>query len=60
MIFSRIDLMEGKVAPPVIGSGAAGSPEHFVRALTGQCAGAASTASLYRDDKRGIPVRVAA
>jgi imidazole glycerol phosphate synthase subunit HisF len=60
MIFSRIGLMEGKVVPPVIASGAAGSPEHFVRALTGQCAGAAPAASLFHDDKRGIPVRVAA
>src|SRR5579863_7029810 len=57
---------------PVIASGGAGKPEHFVRVLTDGCADAALAASIFHYgmytvnqlkeelDKRGIPVRVAA
>lgn len=56
---------------PVIASGGAGTPEHFVRVLTDGCADAALAASIFHYgtytvnqlkeelDKRGIPVRVA-
>jgi cyclase len=54
---------------PVIASGGAGKPEHFVRVLTDGCADAALAASIFHYgtytvnqlkeelDKRGIPVR---
>ena len=54
---------------PVIASGGAGKPEHFVRVLTEGCADAALAASIFHFgaytadglkeelDKRGIPVR---
>jgi cyclase len=54
---------------PVIASGGAGKPEHFVRVLTDGCADAALAASIFHygtytvdqlkedPDKRGIPVR---
>src|SRR5579872_1474292 len=57
---------------PVIASGGAGTPEHFVRVLTDGCADAALAASIFHYgtytvnqlkeelDKRGIPVRVPA
>ena len=57
---------------PVIASGGAGKPEHFVRVLTEGCADAALAASIFHYgtytvnqlkeelDKRGIPVRLAA
>ena len=57
---------------PVIASGGAGKPEHFVRVLTDGCADAALAASIFHYgtwtvnqlkeelDKRGIPVRPAA
>ena len=57
---------------PVIASGGAGKPEHFVRVLTEGCADAALAASIFHYgtytvnqlkeelDKRGIAVRVAA
>src|SRR5438067_9856577 len=57
---------------PVIASGGAGTPEHFVRVLTDGCADAALAASIFHYgtytvnqlkeelDKRGILVRVAA
>jgi len=57
---------------PVIASGGAGKPEHFVRVLTEGCADAALAASIFHYgtytvnqlkeelDKRGIPVRVTA
>jgi cyclase len=57
---------------PVIASGGAGKPEHFVRVLTDGCADAALAASIFHFgtytveqlkeelDKRGIPVRLAA
>ncbi|HLI86107.1 MAG TPA: imidazole glycerol phosphate synthase subunit HisF [Bryobacteraceae bacterium] len=57
---------------PVIASGGAGKPEHFVRVLTDGCADAALAASIFHYgtytvnqlkeelDKRGIPVRRAA
>ena len=56
---------------PVIASGGAGEPEHFVRVLTDGCADAALAASIFHYgtytvgqlkeelDKRGIPVRLA-
>ena len=56
---------------PVIASGGAGKPEHFVRVLTDGCADAALAASIFHYgtytvnqlkeelDKRGIPVRPA-
>ena len=56
---------------PVIASGGAGKPEHFVKVLTEGCADAALAASIFHYgtytvnqlkeelDKRGIPVRVA-
>jgi cyclase len=56
---------------PVIASGGAGLPEHFVRVLTEGCADAALAASIFHYgtytvnqlkeelDRRGIPVRVA-
>ena len=56
---------------PVIASGGAGKPEHFVRVLTDGCADAALAASIFHYgtytvnqlkeelDRRGIPVRVA-
>lgn len=55
---------------PVIASGGAGEPEHFVRVLTDGCADAALAASIFHYgtytvgqlkeelDKRGIPVRL--
>jgi cyclase len=55
---------------PVIASGGAGQPEHFVRVLTDGCADAALAASIFHYgtytvgqlkeelDKRGIPVRL--
>ena len=55
---------------PVIASGGAGKPEHFVRVLTDGCADAALAASIFHYgtytvnqlkeelDRRGIPVRV--
>ena len=55
---------------PIIASGGAGKPEHFVRVLTEGCADAALAASIFHYgtytvnqlkeelDKRGIPVRV--
>jgi cyclase len=57
---------------PIIASGGAGTPEHFVRVLTDGCADAALAASIFHYgtytvtqlkeelDKRGIPVRPAA
>ncbi|MBZ5723795.1 MAG: imidazole glycerol phosphate synthase subunit HisF [Acidobacteriia bacterium] len=57
---------------PVIASGGAGTPEHFVRVLTDGCADAALAASIFHYgtytvdqlkeelDRRGIPVRRAA
>jgi cyclase len=57
---------------PVIASGGAGKPEHFVRVLTDGCADAALAASIFHYgtytvnqlkeelDGRGIPVRPAA
>ena len=57
---------------PVIASGGAGTPEHFVRVLTDGRADAALAASIFHYgtytvnqlkeelDRRGIPVRVAA
>ncbi len=57
---------------PIIASGGAGKPEHFVRVLTDGCADAALAASIFHYgtytvnqlkeelDKRGIPVRPAA
>src|SRR5271169_4232480 len=57
---------------PIIASGGAGTPEHFVRVLTDGCADAALAASIFHYGtytvnqlkeelaKRGIPVRVAA
>jgi cyclase len=54
---------------PVIASGGAGKPEHFVRVLTDGCADAALAASIFHYgtytvnqlkeelDRRGIPVR---
>ena len=57
---------------PVIASGGAGKPEHFVRVLTEGCADAALAASIFHYgtytvnqlkeelDKRGIPVRMTA
>jgi len=54
---------------PVIASGGAGEPEHFVRVLTDGCADAALAASIFHYgtytvealkeelDRRGIPVR---
>jgi cyclase len=54
---------------PIIASGGAGTPEHFVRVLTDGCADAALAASIFHYgtytvtqlkealDKRGIPVR---
>ena len=57
---------------PIIASGGAGKPEHFVRVLTEGCADAALAASIFHYgtytvnqlkeelDKRGIPVRVTA
>jgi len=57
---------------PVIASGGAGKPEHFVRVLTEGCADAALAASIFHYgtytvnqlkeelDRRGIAVRVAA
>src|SRR5205814_3083659 len=54
---------------PVIASGGAGTPEHFVRVLTDGCADAALAASIFHYgtytvgelkeelDRRGIPVR---
>jgi imidazole glycerol-phosphate synthase subunit HisF len=56
---------------PVIASGGAGKPEHFVRVLTDGCADAALAASIFHYEtytvgslkeelaKRGIPVRMA-
>jgi cyclase len=56
---------------PVIASGGAGKPEHFVRVLTDGCADAALAASIFHFgtytveqlkeelDKRGIPMRLA-
>jgi imidazole glycerol-phosphate synthase subunit HisF len=56
---------------PVIASGGAGTPEHFVRVLTDGCADAALAASIFHYgtytvnqlkeelDRRGIPVRPA-
>ncbi len=56
---------------PIIASGGAGKPEHFVRVLTDGCADAALAASIFHYgtytvsqlkeelDKRGIPVRMA-
>ncbi len=56
---------------PVIASGGAGTPEHFVRVLTDGCANAALAASIFHYgtytvnqlkeelDRRGIPVRLA-
>jgi cyclase len=56
---------------PVIASGGAGKPEHFVRVLTDGCADAALAASIFHYgtytvnqlkeelDRRGVPVRVA-
>jgi cyclase len=56
---------------PVIASGGAGEPEHFVRVLTDGCADAALAASIFhygtytvgglKDElaRRGIPVRAA-
>ena len=55
---------------PVIASGGAGKPEHFVRVLTEGCADAALAASIFHYgtytvnqlkeelDRRGIPVRL--
>lgn len=57
---------------PIIASGGAGKPEHFIRVLTEGCANAALAASIFHYgtytvnqlkeelDKRGIPVRVTA
>ena len=57
---------------PIIASGGAGEPEHFVRVLTEGCADAALAASIFHYgtyrvdqlkeelDKRGIPVRTSA
>jgi cyclase len=57
---------------PIIASGGAGKPEHFVRVLTEGCADAALAASIFHYgtytvnqlkeelDKHGIPVRVTA
>jgi cyclase len=57
---------------PIIASGGAGNPEHFVRVLTDGCADAALAASIFHYEtytvnqlkeelaKRGIPVRLAA
>jgi len=54
---------------PIIASGGAGTPEHFVRVLTDGCANAALAASIFHYgtytvgqlkeelDRRGIPVR---
>src|SRR3954468_9563582 len=56
---------------PIIASGGAGTPEHFVRVLTDGCANAALAASIFHYgtytvgqlkeelDRRGIPVRPA-
>jgi imidazole glycerol-phosphate synthase subunit HisF len=58
------------VRVPVIASGGAGKPEHFIRVLTDGCADAALAASVFHYgtytvgqlkeelDKRGIPVRL--
>ena len=57
---------------PIIASGGAGKPEHFVRVLTEGCADAALAASIFHYgtytvnqlkeelDKHGIPMRVTA
>jgi imidazole glycerol phosphate synthase subunit HisF len=56
MTFFYIDLMNGKGVPPLIAAGSACNPEHVVRAFTD----AVWAASLFHNDKRGMPVRVAA
>ena len=63
--------VSGATRIPIIASGGAGKPEHFVRVLTEGCADAALAASIFHYgtysvnqlkeelDRRGIPVRLA-